>query len=112
MRKCADRESDEGYAKAVFNRSGQSCETEWSKILPQHAPSAWLGHRLQASQDQYLMVTDEVFDAVTGPDADDDEEKRSSKSATADQCNAAERRRNPREARAKLKNPCKCRDFR
>ena len=52
----------------------QSCETEWSMTLPQHAVSVWLGHSETVSRKHYLLVPDELFDRAAGkvPNAPDE----------------------------------------
>ena len=73
-----------------FQTLRQSCETEWSQKHPQYAVSKWLGHSEQVSREHYLMIPDELFDAVAGGDVSNDVQ-RAAKSAALNQHNATQR---------------------
>ena len=49
----------------LFQTLRRSCETEWASRHPQHAVSAWVGHSMKVSEQFYLQVTDDLFDAAS-----------------------------------------------
>ncbi len=48
----------------LFQALRRSCESDLAKRHPQHAVSQWIGHSMKVSEQHYLMVGDDLFDAA------------------------------------------------
>ncbi len=74
----------------IFQHLRRCCRTQFlNEGHPPHAVSRWMGHGQLVGDEHYTMLTDDVFDKVTGIVPDSGSSKsaaRSAESAAADHC--------------------------
>ncbi|MDA1214666.1 MAG: phage integrase SAM-like domain-containing protein, partial [Planctomycetota bacterium] len=49
----------------LFQTLRRSAETDFARENPQHAVSSWIGHSMQVSERNYLMMTNDLIDAAS-----------------------------------------------